>query len=396
MDLLLKNVTIVDGCGGEPVPDAVIGILDARIHYVGLASDGPRNATRVVDGQGKTAVPGLINTHLHIMLDAHNLGNPRRYNADGEHLGMLQSAVRAHRALKNGITTIRDCNAPGRGAFALRTAFAHGLLPGPRLFVCGCAICATGGHMNAISFEADGPDEVIKGVRQQVKAGADFIKLVADGSTTTGTGRPELQMTAAEMKAGVDVAHRLGKRVSAHAVSRDGVRESLSAGVDCIEHGYDLDDDLTALMAANGTWLVPTLSVHDAIVRNGAKAGWSSERLRSSERVLATAIASVGRAYRANVSVACGSDSGSPFNCHWDIVPELKLLCQAGLTPGQALEAATRQAATVLGAAEDLGTLETGKLADVLLVDGDPLRDVNVLGKVATVIKDGVIVAERL
>ena len=395
MDLLLKNVTVVDGRGGEPLEDAVIAIKGQRIEYVGRAADGPSAASLVLDGQGRTAVPGLINTHAHITLDALNLATPRRYNADGENLGILQAAARAHRALRNGITTIRDCNAPGRTTFALRTAFTQRLMKGPRLYVSGCAICATGGHMNAISFEADGPDEVVKGVRQQVKAGADFIKLVADGTTTSsGGGQPELQMMAEEMRAGVEVAHRLGKRVSAHAVSRGGVRESLSAGVDCIEHGYDLTDDLIATMKAQGTSLVPTLSVHGAILRNGAKAGWPADRLKNSERVLATALSSVGRSFSANVNVACGSDSGSPFNCLWDIVPELQLMREAGLTPGQVLEAATRRAAAVIGVERDLGTLEAGKLADVSLVDGDPLRDVRALERIHTVIKDGAIVAE--
>lgn len=250
--------------------------------------------------------------------------------------------------------------------------------------------------MYPISFEADGPDEVMKGVREQVKAGADFIKMVADGSTTTGSNRPPAQqLTTAEMRAGVDVAHRLGKTVTAHAVSRNGVREALDAGVDGIEHGYDLPEDLITTMVDRGTWLVPTLSVHGAIVRRGPEAGWSRERLANSERVLGMALCSLGRAFRSGVNVACGSDAGSPFNFHWEIVPELRLLCEAGLTPGEAIEAAARKAASAIGAQDELGTLETGKIADVILVDGDPLRDVGVLEHIRKVIKDGVLVVEQ-
>lgn len=197
---------------------------------------------------------------------------------------------------------------------------------------------------------------------------------------------------AEEMTAGVGVAHGSGKRVAAHAVSREGVRRSLEAGADSIEHGYDLTDELVAIMHARNTWLVPTLSVHGAIVHNGAGAGWSADRIRNSERVLATAVASAGRAFRAGVNVACGSDAGSPFNAVWEIVPELKLLCEAGLTPGQALQAATLRAAELIGAEQEIGTLEAGKRADVVLVDGDPLRSVEALARIHAVVKDGVIV----
>lgn len=392
MDLVLKNITIVDGRGSEPIVDGVIAIRGERIEYVGPVSGGPRTANRIVDGKGCAAVPGLINAHTHITLDEQDVATPRRYYRDGESLGILQAAARARRALESGITTLRDCNAPGYGTLALRSAFAQKLLPGPRLYCSGCAICATGGHMHSISFEADGPDEVVKGVRKQLKAGADFIKLVADGTSTGGASAASTpHLTSVEMRAGVAVAHRLGKRVSSHAVSREGVRESLEAGVDCIEHGYDLTDELVAIMRERGTSLVPTLSVHGAIVRNAGKAGWSSDRLKNSERMLATAVASVGRAFHAGVNVACGSDAGSPFNPVWELVPELRLLCQAGLTPGQALEAATRRAAEVIGAEKEIGTLEPGKRADVLVVEGDPLRDVGALERVFAVVKDGII-----
>lgn len=395
MDLLLKNVTIVDGRGGEQVENGAIAVRGERIEYAGRVSQAPRDAARVVDGKGRTAVPGLINAHTHLTLDERDLAAPRKYNRDGEHLGLFQAAARARRALANGITTLRDCNAPGTGLLALRKAFSQRLLSGPRLFCSGCAICATGGHMHAISFQADTPEEVVEGVRQQAGAGADFIKIVADGTSTAGSAGASLPRLSTEaMRAGVEAAHALGKRVSSHAVSRDGVRESLKAGADCIEHGYDLPGDLVATMRERGTWLVPTLSVHGAIVRHGGEAGWAADRLKNSERILATALSSVGRAFRAGVPVACGSDAGSPFNAVWELVPELRLFCEAGLTPGQALEAATRRAAEAIGAGSDLGTLEAGKRADVVLVEGDPLRDVAALGQVFAVVKDGVIVKE--
>lgn len=396
VDLLLTNLRIVDGRGGGAIEGGAIGIDGQRLAYVGPAAGAPKIAARTIDGKGRTAVPGLINSHTHISIDEQDVVTPRRYYLEGAELGLLQAAARGRRALENGITTVRDCNSPGTGTLALRTAFARRLLPGPRIFASARAICATGGHMSAISFEADGPDEVRKGVRQQLKAGADFIKLVAEAPSGGGAfERSSLQLSAEEMCAGVDVAHRLGKRVTAHAVSRHGVAEALKAGVDCIEHGYDLTDELIATMVERGTWLVPTLSVHDAILRHRDTGNWSAERLQSSERILATGIASAGRAFRAGVNVACGSDAGSPMNPVWELVPELRLLGQAGLTAGQALESATRRSAELIGAEKDLGTLEKGKYADVVVVDGDPLRDVGALEHIVIVIKDGEVAIER-
>jgi imidazolonepropionase-like amidohydrolase len=396
MTLLVTNVTLIDGTGADPVENAAIAIEGSRITYAGRASDAPRNVATTIDGRRRRAVPGLINAHTHITLNELDLVTPRVYYPEGENLGILQAASRARRALENGITSLRDCNAPGYGTIALRTAFSKKLLSGPRLFVSGCAICATGGHMYGASFEADGADEVRKGVRKQVKFGANFIKLVAEGSTTAGTfGEPNLQLSTSEMAAGVEVAHRLSKKVTAHVVTREGAREALAAGVDCLEHGYDLPEDVIATMLGRSTWVVPTLSVHDSILRNGRDAGWTRERLKISERVLETAMASAGRAFRAGVNVACGTDAGSPFNPVWDLVPELRLLCQAGLTPGQALEAATRRNAELIGVASELGTLEPGKFADILLVEGDPLRDVGALCAPSLVIKDGDVVCER-
>ena len=393
MDLLLRNLTLVDGRGGDPVADAVIAIAGGRIVHAGRASDGPRGAAEVIDAGGHVAVPGLINAHVHLALDESDLRVPRLYMRDGEQLGILQAASRAHRALVNGVTTLRDCNAPGKGLLALRQAFGERLLPGPRLVCCGCAICATGGHMHAISIQADTPEEVAAGVQSQVEAGADFIKLVADGTSTAGPGGAQLPgLSVAALKAGVDAAHASGRRASAHAVSREGVRASLAAGADCIEHGYDLPEDLIAAMRAQGTRLVPTLSVHGAIVRHGPARGWPADRVKRSEEMLATALSSVGRAAKAGIPVACGSDAGSPFNAAWELVPELSLLCEAGLTPAGALACATVRAAEALALDQDIGTLEAGKCADVVLVEGDPLRDIGALGRVRMVIRGGEVV----
>jgi imidazolonepropionase-like amidohydrolase len=394
--LALTNVRLIDVQAETPVESGVLLVEGGRIVYAGPAAAAPAPGPDavIVDGEGRSAVPGLANCHTHLTVDERDVERPRRVPADGEMGELLRSVARARRCLQNGITTLRDCNAPTYGPMALRAAFADGTLPGPRLFVSGHAICATGGHMHTMSFEADGPDMVRRGVREQLKAGADFIKLVAEASSGSGAfDRPSLQLTVDEMRAAVEVAHRTGKQVTAHAVTRYGVRDALDAGVDCVEHGYDLTDELIELMRARNTWLVPTLSVHGAMLRRADEMRLTADRRSISERILETGLRSVERARQAGVRIACGSDAGSPLNPVWEIVPELRLLCQAGFRPGEALTAATLRAAELIGVEHDQGKLEAGKRADVVLVDGDPLASVEALSKVVMVLKDGEIVA---
>lgn len=398
MQLTLRNVKLVDGRGGPALDDAVLIVGGQRLVYAGPAAgavDQPEST--VVDGGGRYVVPGLVNCHTHLTLDERDVARPRLPPAAGELGEVLKAVARGRRCLENGITTLRDCNAPTYGTMALRQAFADGTLSGPRLFVSGHAICATGGHMHYMSYEADGVDSVRHGVREQLKAGADFIKLVAEASSGSGAfDKPSLQLTVDEMAAAVEVAHRTGKRVTAHAVTRYGVADALAAGVDCIEHGYDLTDELIEHMLDHGTWLVPTLSVHDAMLRRGSEMGLTAERRLSSERILARGVESLSRARLAGLNVACGSDAGSPLNPVWELVPELRLLCQAGYSAGEAIEAATRRAAELIGVEADQGTLEAGKRADFCLVDDDPLADVGALEQVVAVVKDGELAVNHL
>lgn len=399
MDLLLRNVRIVDGRGGDPVPHGSVAVQGNRLSYVGSMAGAPSPAagTTVLDGGGRTVIPGLIDCHTHITIDEMDVVSPRRVYLEGELLGILQAAARGQKCLENGITTLRDCNAPGVGTFALRKAFDRGILPGPRLFLSGQAITATGGHMHVMSFEADGPDAVRRGVREQLKAGADFIKMVAEAASGSGGfDRANLQLSGDEMKPGVEVAHKLGKRVTCHAISPGGIAEALAAGVDCIEHGYAATDGQLATMKERGTWLVPTLSVHGAYLERGDEVGLTPERRANSERILASGLRTVGRAHELGVNVACGADSGSPLNPIWDLSLELTLLVRAGLTPSEALSAATMRAADLLDASADLGTLEAGKLADLVVLDGDPLTDVAAVTNVVAVVKDGSIAVNRL
>lgn len=392
--MLLENVSVFTGDGFSPANWAV-RVSGSVISEVGPGLVAQPGET-VKDLGGLWLIPGLINCHAHIAIDDADLAIPRKHYRRGELLGLLEASVRGRRTLEAGITTVRDCNGPGLGVFALRTAFEEGLLPGPRIVASAQAICATGGHMHAISFEADGPDAVRRGVRQQIKAGADFIKLVAEASSSGGAlERPALQLTIEEMAAGVDTAHRLGKRVTAHAVSALGVAGAVAAGVDCIEHGYGTSDETLDLMAESGVWLVPTLSVQKAILERGMEAGLDRALVERSRGYLERGLATVARAREKGVLIACGSDAGSPLNPMTDLVTELSLLVEAGFSEIEAITAATRKAAELIGIEDRIGFIEPGKTADLAVLGRDPGRSIGAVRDVVLVMKGGEVVSER-
>jgi imidazolonepropionase-like amidohydrolase len=396
MSLLIENANVLGPDGWRP-GRSWVHVDGTAIAGVGDMGQPAPHASESVDIGGQWLIPGLINSHTHITIDETDLATPRRYYPRGEIAGILDAVARGRRCLEAGITGLRDCNSPGTGGVALRDAFARSVVPGPRMWVSGRAITATGGHMHSISVEADGPDGVRTGVRAQIRDGADFIKLVAEAASSGGAFvRPSLQLTVEEMTAGVDAAHRLGRRVTVHAVSRHGVQGAVDAGADSIEHGYDIPDELLAIMAERGVWLVPTLSVHGAISTRGQDAGYSADRVESSRRILERALDTVRRALGAGVRIACGSDAGSPLNPVWELIPELALLTDAGMNTTDAIQAATSGSAALLGVASRVGSVAAGMVADLVVVDRDPAANVGALNDVVAVLKDGVRVAGRL
>ena len=401
MSLHLTHLRIADGASDTIIDDGTLVIDGPMLTYAGSSHSAPAPAPgdSVIDGTGRTALPGLINCHTHLTIDEMDLRSPRQYFPDGEAAGVLTAASRGRRTVQAGITTIRDCNAPGTAMMALRAAFERGEHDGPRIIASGPAITATGGHMNSISYEADGPDEVRRGVRLAIKSGADFIKLVAEASSGSGAfDRPNLQLDIDEMAAGVRVAHRQSKKVTAHAVTRYGVAAALDAGVDCIEHGYDLTSEILDRMTEAGTWLVPTLSVHGAYIAAGLDGGIPQDKLDVSRRILDRGLDSVGRAVRAGVNIACGSDAGSPRNPVWDLSMELELLVEAGFSPMKALQAATSRSAALIGldGTGGIGHLRGDYRADILVVEGDPTLDVHAVRNVAAVFRDGRLVVDHI
>jgi imidazolonepropionase-like amidohydrolase len=257
----------------------------------------------------------------------------------------------------------------------------------------GAIICMTGGHGWFIGREADGPDDVRRAVREQLKAGADCIKFTATGGgMTPGVDPRASSFTDVELAAGVDEAHKAFRRAIAHAQGNTGIKTAVRAGIDSVEHGVYLDDEVIEEMRRRGTFLVPTLVAPAMIARHGTSAGIPEYVVTKAAGVLEAHQESFRKAVRAGVRIAMGTDAGTPFNRHGENAQELSLMVEGGLSPADAIVAATRSAAELLDLVEVTGTVEPGKAADLLIVDGDPLADIRILAdcdRLAGIVKDG-------
>ncbi len=383
--IALTNARLIDGTGGPAQDGVTVVIGDGRITAIGDAP--PPAEAETLDLEGRTLMPGLIDVHVHLSSLDRSLG------PEVHPFGLVQAS---RRMLDGGITTVRDLGSYGRSLFDLRAAIERGLVPGPRLVLCGQIVAASspgGRTFPGMYREADGPDEMRKAVREQIRQGAQFIKIMSTGALTViEENVGPTQMTRQEIDAIVEEAHRLGYKVASHAEGSDGIRLSVEAGVDTIEHGemgFEVPDVL-ADMAECGIILVPTLCVFDTVARpDGPFLPWMRER---AERLRDASRKTMEAALAAGVEMAMGADAGP----HGENARELVLMVEAGLSASDGIVAATSTAARVCGLEDEIGTVEVGKRADLLVVDGDPLNDVRILAdhsRIWLVFKDGERVA---
>jgi imidazolonepropionase-like amidohydrolase len=344
--------------------------------------------------EGRTLLPGLINAHCHVMMDA----GPDPITTVAR-LSVAQAVLKAartcERMLKAGITTARDLGGYQYAELALRDAFAAGDLPGPRLLCAGRVITMTGGHGWPIGLESDGPDEVRKSARQNLKQGVDCLKFMATGGVLTPGVEPgSPQLSEIELRAGVEEARNVGKRTASHAQGTAGIKNALRAGIDTIEHGIYLDDQAIGMMLKQGAVFVPTLAAPYQIVEAGESKGIPPYALEKSRRVMDAHRQSFEWAVTAGVTVAVGNDGGTPFNPSEDVVTEMSLMVKYGMNPLGAITSATLGSAKALGLSEEVGTIQPGKWGDCIVLEAgaDPLKDVGDMSRVEKVIQRGRVV----
>ncbi|MFW6097579.1 MAG: amidohydrolase family protein [Chloroflexota bacterium] len=394
MRSLFSGFKLIDGTGRDPVGDAALLLGDGRIEWVGARRELPPEAQDVEeqDLSGRTVIPGLIDAHVHVCWNGRE-SVPDLVQRDRDAL-LLEAVDSLRRILASGTTTVRDVGGQDYIEMSLRAAMEAGHIEGPRLLTSGKIITMTGGHAHFAAREADGVDELRKAAREQIKAGADNIKLMATGGAATpGQDVQASQFTVEEMAAAVQAAHAMGRTAAAHCHGADGIKNALLAGMDSIEHGSYLDEETADLMLEKGAAVVFTLGVANPDpeqIPPGARA--EAERMQGMLEMLRGRVRkSVELAREKGVFVASGSDAGgNPLAPHdFSMAVELEELVDHGYTPLEALSIVTCNNARVLRMEDDAGTLEVGKLADFVVLGADPSQEISNVRQVEAVYKGG-------
>ncbi len=391
MTTVFTNANILDVISETTIKGGSVLVEDDIIKEVGTDIAVPEGA-KVVDLGGKTMLPGIFNCHVHMCSDA---GNGQK-----EHLSDAASAIRGIKNLRilvnSGVTYIRDAGSPNYIDIDLHEAQLRGDIIAPEMQTAGRCICMTGGHGHDSGREADGPDDCRKAAREQLKAGASWIKVMATGGVMTKGVEPgSPQLTEEELRAAIEEAHKAGAKSFTHAQGMEGIKNALRAGVDSIEHGFFMDDWCFDFMKEHNVFFVPTLAAPYWIKVHGTAAGIPDYMVRKVENTIEAHQDTFRRAHKAGVKIALGTDAGTPFNKYDLTCYECVLMVENGMTPMEAIQCGTINAAELLSVDATHGSITPGKRANFSIFEEDPLNDIHALLNCAMTVIGGKVVFEK-
>jgi len=397
MVLLINVGTLIEATGAPARPKQSVLVNGGRIVQIGAQGTIAANDARVIEAPESTLIPGLFDLHSHMTLLLKPIGGASDQSLRRDELvatRVFKAALGAKIWLQTGVTTIRHAGTGNNFAVAMKEAIAEGWTPGPRVFASGSLIAQTGGVRSGNERwveEVTGADEARRVARQQLKAGVDVLKIYGASSIGGGGGRligppgwP--QLTVEEMRAIVEEAHKPGRLASAHTGSAQSVKNAVQAGVDWVDHADMMDDEAIEMLLESNTLVVPTMAIAWSLAEFGEEMGFGKHIATKAAEVAEVAKERLCTAYQAGVRLAVGTDADNP---RATVARECELLTEIGMTPMEAIVAATRTPAEALQVGSELGTIEAGKLADLVIVRGNPLQDIRSLARVEHVIQGG-------
>jgi imidazolonepropionase-like amidohydrolase len=388
MKTCIQDVNIIDVTTEITINNGYVIFDDTGILEKGVGSPS-LIADKFINGSGLTLLPGLIDCHVHLGMDCSS--NPiQQIELDNQ----AQTAYKVYQHgeffLQAGVTTVRNLGTKFNMDIEYHKAIAKGIVQGPRVFGSGMPIVMTGGHCHPLAIEADGLDEVRKATRSQIKAGVDLIKVMATGGVLTeGTDPGAPQLSEEELRCICTEAKQVNKTISAHTIGLEGVKNALRAGVTTIEHGYYLDDEAIDLMLQNNTYLCATLIAPMMIMWQPPEANIPAFIINKLNPLIDKHRISFKKALKAGVKIIAGTDAGTPYNLHGLLYKELELMIEEGMSNMEALKAATITPAEMMNLQHMLGSIDVGKQADFILIEGDPLQEISHLRHIRGVFKGG-------